>query len=134
MRGIRSKNDCYIWVPCEEHQISEQDIMLSRTLKHHMSCKVHNLSYLENLNKLKRIFLEDNHFYKRDHLIRNPIKQKYTSTKDPLFLFAYTKILNKRDKIDFLLQEKLWQLIYEERASFLSGARYFRRFSFSTPN
>jgi hypothetical protein len=61
MKGIRSEDDCYIWVTCEEHQISEQNTMLNKKLKHHMSSKSYDLSYLENLNSLRTTSPKNSH-------------------------------------------------------------------------
>jgi len=89
--------------------------MLSGRLEHQ---KIRKNSHSGNLNTSRRTFLVDNHINVRNHSIWDPIERKIILIEDSL-LQACTKMLKKieklRDMIDFSLEKKLWQLIYDRR-------------------
>ena len=92
MRGIRSKNNCYKWVPYKKDQIFEQAKMLIKRLEHQKILKVHDHPHISKLNNWRRTFLEDNQINVQSHSVRDFVEKKIISTDDPL-LDKYIEIL-----------------------------------------
>jgi len=110
MRGIRSKNNCSMWVPYQRDQIFVRAKMLIRRLEHQKILKIHDHSHIGNSNNWRRTFLEDNLIDVQSHYIRDPVDKEIASTGDPL-LDKCTEFLKKfeklRDKLDISLKKKL---------------------------
>ena len=110
MRGIRSENNFYKWVPYQMDQSLERARMLIKRLEHQKILKIHDHSHFGNSNNWRRTFSEENHINAQGHSLRNPVDKKITSTEDPL-LDKCTEFVKKfeklRDKLDISLQKKL---------------------------
>lgn len=126
MKGIRSKNNCYKWVPQQEGQNEKQSRMLHKMLKHQGISNVLELPHSGGINHRRSVsgrcsFLRNNQINVQHYSMRDLVKEKILFTED-LLANKNTEILEMkqlkklRDNLVISQNEGLPQLMYDRRA------------------
>jgi len=128
VRGIRSKNNCYKWVPQQEGENGQQTRMFHTMLKHQEIYKVLEFSpfgSIDDRRSVSRSFpLVNNQICAQHYSIRDLVEEKIMPTKD-LFVDKNRKVLNMKqfeklkDKLVISQNKGLQQLLYDRCATTL---------------
>jgi len=102
LRGVRSKNNNYKWVPSH----LDQTTMLSKKLEHQDTHEHHST------NNGRSLCLKVNHI---NRSTEDTLKRKVTFILGKCTII-FGKMKQLKDKLDISLEKMLWQLIYDKHA------------------
>ena len=125
MRGIKTKEKCYEWVPHLEDKNVQQTRMLQTMMKHQLNSEVLDLSQCGSIDDCRRIsrmgsFLINDQIWSQ-HYSSNLMGKEWVFTEDRFVstfrrMFDMKPFENMKDKLGISQIEKLQQLLHDRRA------------------